>query len=159
MKEVLFSSHLAQTDNMVNQARNVFSPFLLALFLQPILREGIFGNSYFFDTSVTSRALQQLFQQMYFLFLQTQYRNMNKDCEKVRTFTIHESWEFVLTKKYLFLKTRGLEKVSYSKSICSRLIFCNQLFKYSLFLVSLWAVIITKERTRTPSYVAGAELT
>ena len=83
MKEVLFSSHLAQTDNMVNQARKVFSPFLLALFLQPILREGIFGNSYFFDTSVTSTALQQLFQQMYFLFLQTHYRNMNKDCEKI----------------------------------------------------------------------------
>ena len=32
----------------------------------------------------------------------------------------------VLSKKYMFLNTRGLEEVSYSKSSFSRLIFCNQ---------------------------------
>ena len=52
-----------------------------------------------------------------------------------------------------------MEKVPYSKSICSRLVFCNQRIIYILFLVSLWAVVITKERTLTPSpYVAAVEL-
>ena len=42
-----------------------------------------------------------------------------------------------------------MEKVPYSKSSCSRLIFSNQLIEYSLFLVLLWVMINTEERTLT----------
>ena len=45
------------------------------------------------------------------------------------------------------LKNRGLEKISHSKSSYSGIIFCNQLIKYSMFLVSFWAIINTEERT------------
>ena len=63
-------------------------------------------------------------------------------------------------KLVLSLKTRGSEKVTYSKSSCSRLIFCNQLIKYSVFLVSLRTMIKTEERTLTASpCLAFVELT
>ena len=63
-------------------------------------------------------------------------------------------------KKYMSLKTRSSEKVPHSNSICSRLIFCNQLIKYSMFLVSLWAMIKTEERALTLSpWLAVVELT
>ena len=45
------------------------------------------------------------------------------------------------------LKTRGSEKVPHSKSSHSRLIFCNQLIKYSMLLVSFWEIINTEGRT------------
>ena len=35
------------------------------------------------------------------------------------------------------LKTRNSEKVPYSKSSCSRLVFCNQLIKYSVLDITL----------------------
>ena len=46
------------------------------------------------------------------------------------------------------LKTRSSEKVPHSKSsYSSRHSFSNQLIKYSMFLVSLGAMINTEERT------------
>ena len=35
----------------------------------------------------------------------------------------------IFHKNYLFLKTRGLQKVPYSNGSCSALIFCNQQIK------------------------------
>ena len=55
---------------------------------------------------------------------------------------IYKTNKLVLSKKYISLKTRGSEKVPYSKS-CSRLIFCNQLIKCSVFLVSFWAITVS----------------
>ena len=43
---------------------------------------------------------------------------------------IYKTNELVPSKKYMSLKTRGSEKVPYTKISCSRLIFCNQLIKY-----------------------------
>ena len=50
---------------------------------------------------------------------------------------IYKTNKLVLSKKYMSLKTRSSEKVPHSKGSCSRLIFCNQLIKYSVFLVLL----------------------
>ena len=49
------------------------------------------------------------------------------------------------------LKTRSSEKAPYSKTSCPRLIFCNQLIKYSVLLASLSVMIKTEERTFTAS--------
>ena len=49
---------------------------------------------------------------------------------------------------------------SHSKSSYSRLIFCNQLIKYSMFKVPLSAIINTEERTlRASLQVAVVEVT
>ena len=54
------------------------------------------------------------------------------DSRKLKTLVaIYKTKKIVLFKKYTSLKTRGLEKVPYSKSCCSSL---NQLIKYSVFL-------------------------
>ena len=53
------------------------------------------------------------------------------------------------------LKTRVSENVPYSKGSWSRLIFFDQLIKYSIFLVSLWIMINTEERTLTVSPCVG----
>ena len=45
------------------------------------------------------------------------------------------------------LKTRGSEKAPHSKSSYSRASFSNQLIKYSMFLVSLRAMMNRVERT------------
>ena len=45
------------------------------------------------------------------------------------------------------LEAKGSEKVPHSKISDPRLTFCNQLIKYSVSLVSLWAMINTQERT------------
>ena len=58
------------------------------------------------------------------------------------------------------LKIRGLEKVPDSESSYSRLTFCKQLIKYSMFLVSLSAIINPEERTlRASLCVAAVEVT
>ena len=44
-------------------------------------------------------------------------------------------------------KDRCLEKVPYSKSSCSKLIFFDQTLTYSIFTVSLWVIIIIEEGT------------
>ena len=100
------------------------------------------------------------------LIAQTRYRNIDKGREEVpgkelcnspklrKVVAIYETSKLVL-----FFKTKGSEKVLYSKSSCFRYIFCNQLIKYSLFSVSLWAMINTEERTLIVSpYVAVVEL-
>ena len=60
---------------------------------------------------------------------------------------IYKTNKLVLSKRYISSKTRDPEIVPYSNSSRSRLIFC----KYSLFLVSLRAVIHIEERTLIPS--------
>ena len=58
------------------------------------------------------------------------------------------------------LKNKGSEKVTYSKSSYYRLIFCKQLIKYSMFLLSFRAMTNTEERTVTTSLcVAVFQLT
>ena len=58
------------------------------------------------------------------------------------------------------LKTRGSRKVPHSKCSYSRLIFCKQLIKYSMLLVSLWAILNTAEITPGASLcVAVVEVT
>ena len=48
----------------------------------------------------------------------------------------------------------------HSKCSCFRLIFCNQLIKYSVYSVTLWAMINTEERTLIVSpCLAVVELT
>ena len=54
-----------------------------------------------------------------------------------KVLVIYKKSKLALSKKYISLKAKGSEKVSYSKSRYFRLIFCNQLIKYSIFLVSL----------------------
>ena len=49
------------------------------------------------------------------------------------------------------LETRSSEKVSYSNSTLTRLFFCNQLIKNSVFFKPLWAVTKTEKRTLTAS--------
>ena len=57
------------------------------------------------------------------------------------------------------LKARGSEKVPHSKSSYSRFSFCNQLIKYSMFLISLRAMINAEERTiRVSLCVAAVEV-
>ena len=58
-------------------------------------------------------------------------RNTRKSRKVVVTYKTNK---LVLSKKYMSLCS---EKVPYSKISCTRLIFCNQLVKYSFFLVSL----------------------
>ena len=91
--------------------------------------------------------------------------NMQKGCQEIllqgkdfrnsrtlrKVVAIYQTNKLVLSKKYMSLKTRSSEKVLYSKTNCSRLIFCNQLIKYSVFLVSLSAMIKTEDRTVTAS--------
>ena len=73
---------------------------------------------------------------------------------------IYKTNKQVFTKMHMSLKTRSSEKKPYSKSSCSRLIFCDQLIKCSVFLVSFWAAIKTEERTVTVSpLLAVVELT
>ena len=65
---------------------------------------------------------------------------------------IYKTDKIILSKKSLKKvpkKDKGSEKVPYSKSRCSKVIFFNQTMKYSRFLVSLWAIIVTEERTHT----------
>ena len=73
---------------------------------------------------------------------------------------IYKIKKLVLSKTYMSLKSRGLEKVPYPKSSCFRLIFCNQIIKYSVFLVSLRGMIITEKRTLAASpCLADVEIT
>ena len=53
-----------------------------------------------------------------------------------KVLAIYKTNKLVLSKKYMSLKSRSVEKVPYSIRRCPRLIFCNQLIKYSVFLVS-----------------------
>ena len=76
---------------------------------------------------------------------------MDKDCEELprqgknlhnsrklrKVVAIYKIDKLILFYKYVSLKTRGSEKVPYSKSSCSRLIFYSQLIKFSMFLVLL----------------------
>ena len=76
---------------------------------------------------------------------------MDKDCEELprqgenlpnsrklrKVVAIYKINKLILFYKYVSLKTRGSEKVPYSKSGCSRLIFYSQLIKCSMFLVLL----------------------
>ena len=74
------------------------------------------------------------------LIAQTQYRNMSKGSSQFTNFRKVSSDLFnilALFKGYLFLKTRDLERIPYSKGGCSRLIFYKQLLKKYVFLVSL----------------------
>ena len=110
-----------------------------------------------------------LFQQSYYLFLwwvlkaQTQYRNMEKGSEgilpqgfsqftKVKKGSSHlqnrqtNSFQHV-SEESTGKKIEARKKVPYSKSSCSKSIFFNQPITYSMFLVSLWAIIITEEGT------------
>ena len=122
--------------------------------------------------------MRLLFQQSYCLFLwlllltQTQYRNMNKGCEGIlpqgkslgdsrklrKIVTIYKTGKLILSKKSLKKyqkKDRGSEKLTYSKSSCSKLIFINQSITYSMFMVSLWAIIITEERNHAITVRSG----
>ena len=100
---------------------------------------------------------------LWVLIAQTQYRNMDKNCEGIlkQGKDLHNSrklrkavaiklgnkfFPVMLWRKYR-KKDRDSEKVLYSKSCCSKLIFFNQPITYSVFLVSLWTIIITEERT------------
>ena len=80
--------------------------------------------------------------------------NLRKLSKVVAIYKINK---LVLSKKYMSLKTRSLEIAPYSKRSCSRLIFGNQLIKYSVFLVTLWGMIKTKQRALTT--IAVVELT
>ena len=74
------------------------------------------------------------------LIAQTQYRNMSRvssqftNVKKVSSDLFNK---LALFKGYLFLKTRDLERIPYSKGGCCRLIFYKQLLKRYVFLVSL----------------------
>ena len=90
--------------------------------------------------------------------MQTQYQNTGKGCKRILSQgkSHHNSWKLrkvvaidktgklIPSKKFLSLKTRGSEKLSYSKSSCSKLISFNQPITYSMFVVSLWAITITQ---------------
>ena len=94
-----------------------------------------------------------MFQQTYSLFLdwllltQTHYQNRDKGCEKISNRNLRKLRKvgssdlilnkLVLSKRFMSLKSRGSGKVLHLKSSCSRLIFCNQLFKYSVSGISL----------------------
>ena len=52
---------------------------------------------------------------------------------------IYKTDKLILSKNYLSLKTRGSEKVPYSKNGCSKLTFLTNQFH---ILVSIWAVIL-----------------
>ena len=79
---------------------------------------------------------------------------MEKDCENIplqgkdirnsrklgKVVAINKTNKIALSKKYMSLKTRDINKVRYP-----RLIFCNQLIKSSMFLVLLLAMIIQKK--------------
>ena len=102
-----------------------FSPFLLTFLHQLYLREGVFGTAAFlvpylvYQFWFTSDLQQLLFPKTYFL-------SLDKSCEEiVRQGTgeiVKKSRgdlnKLVVYKKYLPLKTWGLEKVPYSKSSC-----------------------------------------
>ena len=109
--------------------------------------------------------MRLLFQQSYCLLLrcllmaQTQYRNMGKGCEGIlpqskglhnsrklrKVVTIYKIDKLIFSKKSLKkVEDRVLEKVPCSKSSCSKLVFFNQLITYAVFMVSLWAIIITE---------------
>ena len=79
---------------------------------------------------------------------------MNKGCEGIlpqgkslgdsrklrKIVTIYKTGKLILSKKSLKKyqkKDRGSEKLTYSKSSCSKLIFINQSIAYSMFMVSL----------------------
>ena len=99
MKQFCFSSHLAQTDNIVNLGTKKFVPILLMLFHQLIWHKGIFETA---ASLILYFYLQQmLFQQTYSLFwgwlliAQTQYRTINKCCEEIpRQGTLREKCTF-----------------------------------------------------------------
>ena len=114
--------------------------------------------------------MRLLFQQScclwWLLMAQTKYRNMGKGCEGIlpqgkglhnsrmlrKLVAIYKTHKLILSKKSLKKvqkKERGSEKLPYPKSSCSKLIFFNQPITYSMFTPSLWAIIITGERTHT----------
>ena len=116
--------------------------------------------------------MRLLFQQSYCLLLwwllvaQTQYGNIDKSCEGIlpQSKGLHNSRKFrkvvaiYKTDKLIFSKNslkryqkkdKGSEKVPYSKISCSKLTFFNQPITYSMFIVSIWAIIITEEKTHT----------
>ena len=96
---------------------------------------------------------------------QTQYRNMVKSCEGIlpqgndlhnslklrKGVAVYKTGKLIISNSYLKKvpekKIEARKKVPYSKSSCSKLVFFNQPITYSMFLVSLWAIIITEERT------------
>ena len=101
-----FSSHLAQTDNIVNQVRrNVFLLYWhssSANFTGRYIWNGCLFDSLFFHELQLSSTLQQLlFQKTYSLFsqwlltAQIQYRNIDKGCEEIprQGKELHESEE------------------------------------------------------------------
>ena len=93
---------------------------------------------------------------------QTQYRNMDKNCDRIlpQGKDLHNSRKLrkavaIKLANQLFLvslwkstgkKIETRKKILYSKSSCSKLIFFDQP-TYSMLLVSLWAIIVTEERT------------
>ena len=97
---------------------------------------------------------------------QTQYRNMDKSCEGIlpqgnglhnsrklrKAVAVYKTGKLIISNRYLKKvpkkKIEARKKVPYSKSNCSKFIFFNQPITYSMFLVSLWAIIITEKRTR-----------
>ena len=79
---------------------------------------------------------------------QTGTKVVKKSLGKVRTFVrnsrklrkviaIEKLNKPFLSKKHMSLTTRGQEKVPHTKNSYSRLILCNQLIEYFIFLVSL----------------------
>ena len=65
---------------------------------------------------------------------------------------LYKKEKLILSKKSLKKyqkKDRDSEKVPYSKGSCSQLTFFNQPIIYSMFLESLWTIIITEERTQS----------
>ena len=81
-----------------------------------------------------------------------QGKDLQNSWELGKVAATHKIIKLVFPETYLSLKTRGSGKVLYSKSSCSRYIFFNQPTVCSVIhLVSLWAMIISKERTFTPS--------
>ena len=79
-----------------------------------------------------------------------QIKNLQNSWKLRKIVLMYKTNEVVLSKKYISLKTRGSEKVPYSKSSSSRLIFCNQVIKYFIFLVSLWTMLNTEEKILKP---------
>ena len=110
------------------------------------------------------------------LIAQTQYQKMSKGCEEIlrQSKDVHNSrklWKAVAIYKTNKLGLRRDQRKYLTQKVAgSTLILFNQLIKYSMFLVSLWARIITHERTLNhypkllsnslnPTHIADAQST
>ena len=125
--------------------------FPSANFTKRYMQSGCFFDSLFITWIIIKKhSPTATIQKLYSLFLGwhviAQYRNNDKCCEETlqqdkdirksqnlrRVGAIYKTNKLVLSKKYISLKTKTSEKVLYSKSSWSRLIFFNQLILNTL---------------------------